>query len=405
MAPSSSTAGKGYLYQYTNCYIVRQGKILREDFWVRDGKVMNPESLFFDEKVIADQKIDCHNMIISPGFIDVQLNGGFGYDFSSNVDIEKGISVVAQGILAHGVTSFCPTVITSTPELYHQVLPAIRKCEGSQNGAGVLGIHIEGPFISPERSGCHPPQLIQDFDNGFSDVLDTYGDLTNVSIVTLAPEKKNSTAVIEEFCKRGIIVSVGHSVANLAEGEAAIRSGARNITHLFNAMLPFHHRDPHLVGLLASDKLPQNQKVFYGLIADGIHTHPAALRIAHRVNPEGIILITDSMRAMGLPDGTFQFGEQVIVVRGLECYIKNTTTLAGGTATMDICVRHFAKETGCGAVLAIEAASLHPAQLLGLDHKKGTLNFGSDADFVFLDDNLNVKATYIAGQCVYTASS
>uniref|UniRef100_A0A0B7A4D6 N-acetylglucosamine-6-phosphate deacetylase n=1 Tax=Arion vulgaris TaxID=1028688 RepID=A0A0B7A4D6_9EUPU len=364
---------------------------------------MNPEPLFFDERVVADHRIDCHNMIISPGLIDVQLNGGFGFDFSCDVDIEKGIATVAHGILAHGVTSFCPTVITSTPELYRKVLPAIKKCEGSSKGAGVLGVHVEGPFISSERMGCHPPQLVRDFDNGFSDVLDVYGDLTNVAIVTLAPEKKNTETVIEEFCKRGITVSIGHSIANLVQGEAAARSGARFITHLFNAMLPFHHRDPHLVGLLTSDKLPQNRKIFYGLISDCIHTHPAALRIAQRVSPEGIVLITDSIRAMGLPDGSYQFGEQTIVVQGYECFIKDTNTLAGGTATLDLCVRHFIKETGCGTVLGLEAASLHPAQLLGIADRKGTLDFGSDADFILLDDNLYVKATYIAGECVYTA--
>ncbi|CAG5135408.1 unnamed protein product [Candidula unifasciata] len=404
MAPSSTT-GAGTLYQYINCRILRGGKIFREDLWVRNGKIMNPEPLFFDEKVIADVRIDCHNLIISPGLIEVQLNGGFGYDFSTDVDIEKGISKVAKEVLAFGITSFCPTVITSSPTLYHKVLPLIKKCEGSSKGAGVLGVHIEGPFINKERKGCHPVQLIQDFDNGFSDILDVYGDLSNVTLVTLAPEKKNALEVIEEFCKRGITVSVGHSSANLVEGEAAVRSGARFITHLFNAMLPFHHRDPHLVGLLTSDKLPQNRKVFYGLISDCIHTHPAALRIAHRVNPDGIVLVSDAIGAMGLPDGTYQLGEQTVEVQGYEVYIKDTNILAGGTATLDYCVRCFAKETGCGPVLALEAASLHPAQLLGIDDRKGTLNFGADADFIFLDDGLNVKATYIAGECVYTSST
>ncbi|BFZ24211.1 hypothetical protein BsWGS_27250 [Bradybaena similaris] len=403
--PPSSATGAGTLYQYLNCRILRGGKIIREDLWVRNGKIMNPELLFFDEKVTADVQIDCHNLIISPGFIDVQLNGGFGYDFSTHVDIEKGVAKVAKGILAYGITSFCPTVITSSPELYHKVLPSIKKCEGSSKGAGVLGIHIEGPFINKERKGCHPVQLIRDFDNGFSDVIDVYGDLTNVTLTTLAPEKKNAQNVIEEFCKLGITVSVGHSMANLSEGEAAVRSGARFITHLFNAMLPFHHRDPHLVGLLTSDKLPQNRKVFYGLISDCIHTHPAALRIAHRVNPEGIVLVSDAIGAMGLPDGTYQLGEQTVVVQGYEVYIKDTNILAGGTATLDFCVQCFAKETGCGPVLALEAASLHPAQLLGIDDRKGTLNFDSDADLIFLDDGLNVKATYIAGECVYTTST
>uniref|UniRef100_A0A2C9K4S2 N-acetylglucosamine-6-phosphate deacetylase n=2 Tax=Biomphalaria glabrata TaxID=6526 RepID=A0A2C9K4S2_BIOGL len=400
MAPSSRT-GAGYLYQYTNCRILRNGKIIREDLWVRNGVIMNPEILFYVEKVSADQKIDCQNLIIAPGFIDVQINGGFGFDFSTDTNIEKSLQKVAFGILAHGVTSFCPTIITSTPNFYHKILLGIKKCSGSEMGAGVLGAHLEGPFISPDRNGAHPKQCIKSYDNGFVDVLDMYGDLSNVALVTLAPEKQNSLQVIEELCKRGIVVSLGHSSANLLEGEEAVRSGAKFITHLFNAMLPFHHRDPHLVGLLASEKLPRNRQVFYGIIADGIHTHPAALRIAHRVHPKGTVLVTDAIQAMGLPDGTYPFGEQTIVVEGKYSYIKDTKTLAGSMATLDTCVRLFAKQTGCGPELALEAASLHPAQLLGIEDRKGTLNFDSDADFVLLDDDLNVKATYIAGKCVY----
>ncbi|CAL1545205.1 unnamed protein product [Lymnaea stagnalis] len=404
MAPSSAT-GAGILYQYTNCRILRGGKIFRDDLWVRNGIIMDPEILFYVEKVYADEKIDCQNMIIAPGFIDVQINGGFGYDFSTDANVEEGVKKVAHGILAHGVTSFCPTVITSTPEFYKKLLPRIKKCNGSEKGAGVIGIHVEGPFISSERIGAHPKQLVRDFDNGFSDVLTTYGDITNIAIVTLAPEKKNSLSVIEDFCKRGIVVSVGHSSANLVEGEEAVRSGARFITHLFNCMLPFHHRDPHLVGLLTSEKLPRNRHIYYGIIADGIHTHPAALRIAQRVHPKGTVLITDAIQAMGLPDGTYPFGEQTIVVEGQRSYIKGTNTLAGSTATLDTCVRLFAKQTDCGPELALEAASLHPAQLMGIEDRKGTLNFGTDADFVLLDDSLNVKATYIAGKCVYTADA
>ncbi|XP_059169326.1 N-acetylglucosamine-6-phosphate deacetylase-like [Physella acuta] len=402
MSQSSPTSA-GYLYQYTNCHILRGGKIIREDLWIRDGKIMDPEILFYVEKVNADKKIDCKNMIISPGFIDVQLNGGYGYDFSTDVNLEEGIEKVAHGLLSQGVTSFCPTIITSPPDFYHKVLPRIKKCNGSKKGAGVLGVHVEGPFICVERIGAHPKQCVRDYENGFSDVLETYGDLTNIAIVTLAPEKKNSMEVIEEFCKRGIVVSVGHSNANLVEGEEAVRSGARFITHLFNAMLPFHHRDPHLVGLLTSEKLPRNRRVFYGIIADGIHTHPAALRIAHRVHPQGTVLVTDAIQAMGLPDGTYPFGEQTIVVEGKRSYIKGTNTLAGSTATLDHCVRLFAKQTDCGIEKALEAASLHPAQLMGIEDKKGTLDFGTDADFIMLDDSLNVKATYIAGECVYTA--
>ena len=181
----------GRIYQFYNCQILRDGRIQKEDLWVRNGKILNPQVVFFEEKGKADETIDCNNLIISPGFIEVQINGGFGYDFSSPSETQKGIAEVAKGLLAQGVTSFCPTLVTSSPDLYKKVLPLIEKREGNKNGAGVLGVHVEGPFISKDKKGAHPEHLIKDFDGGFKDILETYGDISNVTLITLAPEKKN----------------------------------------------------------------------------------------------------------------------------------------------------------------------------------------------------------------------
>lgn len=388
------------VYQYYNCWILRSGQLQKEELWIRNGKVVDPQVLFFEEKVTADHKIDCKNTILAPGFIEVQINGGFGYDFSTPLDTKKGVDAVAKGLLSQGVTSFCPTLVTSAPDIYKQIIPLIEKTRGSKKGAGVLGVHVEGPFISKNKKGAHPEHLIKDFDGGMKELEDTYGDLHNITLITLAPEKKQTKQVIEGLCNKGVTVSVGHSMANLEEGEAAVNSGAKFITHLFNAMLPFHHRDPHLVGLLTSDKL-EKKSIYYGIIADGIHTHPAALRIAHRVNPKGLVLVTDAIQAMGLPAGTYLLGEHKVVIEGMQSVVEGTNTLAGSIATMDYCVRHFVKETNCGSVFALEAASLHPAEMLGIADQKGTLKFGADADFVMLDEELNVLATYIAGECVY----
>lgn len=146
---------------------------------------------------------------------------------------------MAKNILAHGVTSFCPTVITSKPDTYHAVLPHISKKPGGSHGATVLGVHVEGPFIHVEKKGAHPPECIRDLEpHGFETVQSTYGSLDNVCIVTLAPEKPQALAAIEELTRRGITAALGHSMANLRDGEAAVRSGSNLITHLFNAMLP-----------------------------------------------------------------------------------------------------------------------------------------------------------------------
>jgi N-acetylglucosamine-6-phosphate deacetylase len=373
---------------------------------VRDGKICNPETIFFDEKVYAHKQVDCHDAIIAPGFIELQINGGFGVDFSYDVNsVVDGINIVAKGLLEHGVTSFCPTLVTSPPETYHKVLPKIKKRDGGKNGSTVLGVHIEGPFISKEKKGAHPSEYICKIENGFKSVIDMYGSLENVTIITLAPEQIGTCAVIEELVKSGVTVSLGHSVGSLCNGEAAVMHGASLITHLFNAMLPFHHRDPGLVGLLTSDKVPVGKTVYFGIISDGVHTHPAALRIAYRTHPEGLILVTDAISAMGLEEGTHHIGQMAIEIRQKRAYVAGTTTLCGSITPMDECVRFFKTATKCSIEYALEAASLHPASCIGISNKKGTLDYGSDADFIFIDDDINILSTWIAGELVYQSEN
>ncbi|XP_035745240.1 N-acetylglucosamine-6-phosphate deacetylase, partial [Egretta garzetta] len=356
----------------------------REDLWVREGKILNPEKLFFDEKGSADIQLDCKDSIIAPGFIDVQINGGFGVDFSlATDDFKSGIDLVSQKILSHGVTSFCPTLVTSPPSVYHQVLPQISIRDGGAHGAGILGAHLEGPFISKEKKGAHPEHCLRTFEAGaFQDLLATYGSLDCVRIVTLAPEMKRSGEVIRELTTRGICVSLGHSVANLSQAEEAVQHGATFITHLFNAMLPFHHRDPGRWGGAAARSAAKL-------------TQPLPSRSS------GLVLVTDAIAGMGLAPGRHTLGQQVVEIDGLNTYIAGTKTLSGSVATMDTCVRHFQEATGCSVETALEAASLHPAQLLGIEHKKGTLDYDSDADFLMLNDGLYVQATYIAGEEVW----
>ncbi|KAM8844797.1 N-acetylglucosamine-6-phosphate deacetylase isoform 2-T4 [Spinachia spinachia] len=401
--PSNKSVSDAAITQFINCRILRASRLQREDLWVRSGSILDPEKLFFDEQGYADDRVDCEGSIVAPGFIDVQINGGYGVDFSeASEDVNAGVSFVAKKILQHGVTSFCPTLVTSPAAVYHKVLPQVKVHHGGAHGAAVLGFHLEGPFISAEKKGAHPERFLRTFQaGGMDDLMEAYGSLDNVAMVTLAPELAGSQSVVRELCRRGVTVSLGHSVANLSQAEEAVDQGASFITHLFNAMLPFHHRDPGIVGLLTSDRVPSGRTVFYGMIADGIHTNPAALRIAHRAHPKGLVLVTDAITAMGLPPGRRTLGQQVIEIQGLHAYVAGTKTLSGSIATMDMCVRHFKHATGCSVEEALEAASLHPAQLLGLDHKKGNLDYGSDADLVLLDDDLALKATFISGEEVW----
>lgn len=238
--PTNKSVSDAPITQFINCRILRDHRLQREDLWVREGRILDPEKLFFDEHGYADKHVDCEGSIIAPGFIDVQINGGYGIDFSqASEDVGSGVSFVAKKILEHGVTSFCPTLVTSPPAVYHKVLPQVKVHNGGAHGAGVLGFHLEGPFISVEKKGAHPEQFLRTFQTGgIEDLMEAYGSLDNVAIVTLAPELSRSQSVVEVLCQRGITVSLGHSVSNLAQAEEAVKHGASFITHLFNAMMP-----------------------------------------------------------------------------------------------------------------------------------------------------------------------
>lgn len=391
------------LIQFTNCRLVRNHQLINDDLWIRNGKIVNPEPIFFDEKAQASKKYDCKNAIIAAGYIDLQINGGYGVDFSFDTEtVEEGIHKVADGLIKNGVTSFCPTIVTSPPATYRKVLKRIPK---TTKGAGILGVHLEGPFINTQKKGAHPENCIQNLDKGIESILDTYGSLENVSIITLAPEKDATGQTIKALTDMGITVACGHSMGSLKDGENAAQNGATLITHLFNAMLPFHHRDPGLVGLLASNKIPDGKTMYFGLISDNVHTHPTAMRIAYRTHPNGLILVTDAISALGLQEGIHHIGQLKMEVRDSKAFIAGTDTLCGSIAPMDECVRIFMKSTECSAVYAIEAATLHPAKCLRIESAKGTLDYDSDADFILLDDDLNVLSTWINGSCVYCSDT
>lgn len=172
-----------------------------------------------------------------------------------------------------------------------------------------------------------------------------------------------------------------------------------------NFSTQFHHRDPGLVGLLTSNEIPGGKIVYFGIISDGIHTHGAALRIAYRSHPTGLILVTDAISAMGLEEGMHRIGQYNIEVRNHKAFIAGTTTLCGSIAPMDECVRIFKKATNCPIEFALEAASLHPADCLGISKRKGTLSYGADADFILMNDDMQIHSTWIAGDCVFESAN
>ena len=295
--------------RFTNCRLLRDHALVTEDLCVRGGVIIDPKRLFW-EGGVADETVDCQGMIIAPGYIDVQLNGGFGADFSTPEGISEALTTVAKGVLPHGVTAFLPTIICSKSEAYRAILPHIVPRLGSKDGAAILGVHLEGPFLSPHKPGCHPPENLREPGGEPGALRRACGDhLTHVKLVTLAPELHGADMLIAELKSRGVVVAAGHSMATIAQLEAsqevrphppprppesrdvwkhaspvlhspyAPQLGVTMCTHLFNAMPAFTLPEPGLVGVLGSTKQPA---AYFGLIADGIHVHPASLKIAVR---------------------------------------------------------------------------------------------------------------------------
>ncbi|XP_065187956.1 N-acetylglucosamine-6-phosphate deacetylase-like [Sycon ciliatum] len=393
------------IIRFTDCHVLREKGLVKEDLWVRNGKIADPLKLFYNEKLRETVKVNCKGGIVAPGFIDVQINGAYGFDFSSDpANIGESLRQVSKRLLRHGVTAFCPTVVTSSPEMYRQLLPHMKRTDGGADGAAIIGVHLEGPFISKEKKGAHNESFIQDAGAITpEEVQGAYGSLDNASIVTVAPELNGlgDCSMIQWLSKeQNVCVSLGHSIADLKVAEGAVACGARFITHLFNAMLPFHHRDPGLVGLLSAGD------VFYGVIADGVHTHKAALHLAYHSHPNGLVLVSDAMAAAGLGAGYHKLGTlQVHMTEdadGLLCarLADQQETLAGSVAMLDFCVRWFHEASHCSQAEALRTASTHPASLLKLE-SKGSLDIGKDADLVILDQDLNVERTFIAGQQVW----
>lgn len=367
-----------------------------------------------------------------------------------------------------GVTAYCPTVISSSATTYTSVIERFQKYMQAvsvchQNGiqlrqAQILGLHLEGPFISVPgahevavlRAPSGPPEkslltrsvpeetkTIDDPNNvsAFTNVMRRYGGQSTLditSIVTMAPELEGALESIAELSKRGVVVSMGHSEAGIDIATSAVEAGARLITHLFNAMKAFHHRDPGLVGLLGanhyipSDTIAEstgavdtsrlyqdpNRRVHYSIIADGIHVHPFAVKIAYDSHQRGAVLVTDSMSAMGLGPGQYNLGAMQVELKSSDgkraadkAVVAGTNTLAGAVVTLEECVQNFRAYTGCTTATAVLAASRSPAEVLGIYPRKGSLLVGSDADIVLLDPmTLAVRATIINGQLAYVDS-
>ena len=344
----------------------------------------------------ADADVSLPDGYFVPGFVDLQVNGYFGAEFQT-AEAASWASV-ARRLPCTGTTSFVPTLITAPVD---SLAGALRTAAGfapalPADGARVLGVHLEGPFISPARRGAHNPAWITDPTPGAIARLIESGQGL-LRLITLAPERPGALDAIDQLIAAGVLVSVGHSDATADEVKAAADHGARMVTHLFNAQRPLAHREPGVVGQALSD-----ERLTSGLIADLYHVVGPVCNLAFRAAPGRIALVTDAAAPAGMPPGNYLLGGEPVTLPPADGAppVRDDGTLAGSALRMDVAVAN-AVRVGVSLADAVAAATRIPADLIGR-HELGRIGQGAAADLVWLGPDLRTRATWVAGQLVYT---
>jgi N-acetylglucosamine-6-phosphate deacetylase len=332
--------------------------------------------------------VDAQGLWLAPGFIDLQLNGAFGFDFTAAPD---SIWEAGARLLQYGVAAFLPTIVTSPLETVAAAQAAMRRGPPPGfAGATPLGLHIEGPFLNPEKRGAHNPAHLRPPDRN---VVADWTPERGVRLVTLAPELPGALDVIRALRAQGVTVSAGHSLATFEAAQRGFEAGVAYGAHLFNAMPPLDHRAPGLAGALLSQP-----RVIVGLIADGVHVHPSVVALAWRaLGAERLNLVTDAMAALGMPPGRYALGDYEVVVDGASARLADGR-LAGSLLSLDAAVRNLIEFTGCSLGEALSTVTAVPARLLGVSHERGQIAPGCLADLVLLNADLSVAATIVRGQ-------
>jgi N-acetylglucosamine-6-phosphate deacetylase len=331
--------------------------------------------------------VDLEGHVLLPGFIDVQVNGGGGVLFNDDPSPET-IRAIGAAHRQYGTTGFLPTLISDDLDTIAQAIAAVQSSLDAQN-PGALGIHIEGPFLNWARRGVHDPKHLRRLDNGVISLLCSLrGGRT---VLTLAPEM-TTTDMIAQLAASGILISAGHSDASYEQTAAAIAHGVRGFTHLFNAMAPLAPREPGIVGAALYDA-----NTWCGIIVDGYHVDPVLLKLALRCKRhDRFMLVTDAMPPVGSPATSFILqGRTIQVIDGV-CRDENGT-LAGTALDMATAVRNAVQLLGLSIAQAARMASEYPAAFLGLEHELGRIAPGLRANLVLLDDELQVRRTWIEG--------
>ena len=362
--------------------IIKGGKVFQEDgsfleqaLYINDHRLVDKAEYQDDGKVI-----DAEGLLVLPGLVDIHSHGAVGEDFSDGNP--EGLKKILQYEKRCGITSYCPTSMTFPKERLRQIFASIKGAQ-TEEEAKVVGINMEGPFLDPAKKGAHVEEWIAAPDAAFVRELNQDVDGL-VRLVTLAPNMEGAEEFIKEMHEE-VCISLGHTAADYDCASRAMKLGAHHVTHLYNAMQPFGHRAPGLIGAAMDDP-----ECMVELICDGYHIHPSAIRAAFRLfGPERVILISDSMRATGMENGTYELGGQEVTVKDRKAVLKDGT-LAGSATNLYGCMCK-AIEFGIPLEQAIMAATANPARSIGIFDRVGSIRIGKQADLLLVSENLELK--------------
>ncbi|OOG65305.1 N-acetylglucosamine-6-phosphate deacetylase [Rhodanobacter sp. B04] len=369
------------------------GRVLTADGWRNDLAVLLEGERIVDLLPPSDPRVsratlhDLHGAMLLPGFIDTQVNGGGGVLFNDAPTVET-IRRIGAGHRRYGTTGFLPTLISDSVDVMRAALAAVEQAL-AEGVPGVLGIHLEGPYLAPARKGVHDPKFFHA--PGSEELTLLCAPHRGVRLLTLAPERV-PLASIGALAAAGVIVCAGHTAADYATTRAALARGVRGFTHLFNAMTPFGSREPGVVGAALEDA-----ESWCGLIVDGHHVHPASLRVAIAAKARGkMLLVTDAMPPVGADDPTFVLNGETIIAKDGICQTAQGV-LAGSALDMAGAVRNAVQLLGLPLDEAVRMASTYPAEFLGLGASHGRIAAGYQADLVVLTDDYRVQRSWIGG--------
>lgn len=371
------------------------GKIVLPDRVIENGSIIFGDRIEAvcdgSETVDGAEVIELNGATVIPGLIDLHIHGYLGADASDGD--ASGVEKMAVGIAKNGVTAFLPTTMTLSYADLEKAFDSIREAQknGTVGGAEILGVHAEGPFINPAKCGAQPKEYAVSPDAEF---VEKHSDI--IKILTFAPEMDADHAVIRRIKeKTDVVISIGHTAADYDEATASFEAGISHTTHLFNAMTTMSHRAPGVVGAALT-----SPGVSCELICDTFHVHPALFSMVHKLKGTEFNLITDCMRAGGLPDGVYELGGQTVFVNGIRCLLSDGV-IAGSVLKLNEAVRN-AHKYGLTLSEAVNAASLYPATAIGVDSERGSLAVGKRADIVVCDGDFNIQRVFRGGTEIYS---